>query len=442
LLYQTTKVVNRIGDMMRVKEIKKIYKKEIIVPDYLIRPLEDIEDNDIKELSESIESIDMINEIDVRLLENGKYELMAGGRRFQALRGEEILAKIYEDVDTIDAMIIGLAENNNRKKIDINIRDDYIYKIWKKANESGKIKHKNEFAKKIGMKESTVNIIIQAGEEKEKYKNMGVMERATTNELYETRYLKDYQEVREQLLGHMQDGNLDRSRLEIMSKNFKRYLDKGYTIEKIKTMIENIARSELKNRQKVSTNDKHDDIESGDDKHDNKESGDYLEIHYTESSVLDAKETPKSETVLIDKIDANKNINSDFNMHQNYKLETSCTKEENMKVDTKNRALEKFKNNSSKHKSYRHDDSSRSSQQNIDRKKKSITKGAKYFDREMEIVKNLWIKAGNIRSDIILGYKDEQLTSDYDRYLKLIVDHLNKERAKILLSKAKFVSEK
>jgi len=41
---------------MIVKEIKKIPKKDIVIPDYIMRPLEDEKNEDIKGLSSSIEN--------------------------------------------------------------------------------------------------------------------------------------------------------------------------------------------------------------------------------------------------------------------------------------------------------------------------------------------------------------------------------------------------
>lgn len=453
---------------MRVKEIKRISKKDIIIPEYLIRPLEDKEDDDIKDLSESIENICMVHDISVRILENGKYELMAGGRRFQATKDEEISAKIYEDIDTIDAMILGFAENNFRKDIDTNIRDTYIYKLWKMVNDSGKIKYKKEFAKKIGMKESIVNIIIQSGEEKEKYENMDVMHRATTNELYRTRYLKDYPEIRIQLLTVVQNGSLDSTKLEIMSKNFKEYLDEGKSLDDVKTMIISIVQSDAKRRQKVAPFDKK--IEDEEIETDNR----IKKIQFLESSLIVksftsyAKETFKNEMVLKNKIETNKNNFSDFNMHNNNNLESFYAKDKLDKVISKSRTKEMFKNNFSETKMGHNDASNMpdskivsTEQKELARKDREIdnnkntsmsknnedsksgnTISDKYVDREMEFIKKLLGKAVVVRANIIMESRDNKLINEYNTHLKTIIDHLNRERAKILLSQAKFVAEK
>lgn len=447
---------------MRVKEIKKISKKDIVIPDYLIRPLEDKEDDDIKDLSESIENTCMIHEISVRLLENGKYELMAGGRRFQATKDEEISAKIYDDVDTIDAMIISLVENNSRKNVDINIRDAYIYKLWKIVNDSGKIKYKKDFAKKIGMKEPIVNIIIQSGEEKEKYNNMDIIQRATTRELYRTRHLKDYPEIRKQLLAVLQDGSLDSTKLEIMSKNFKGDLDEGENLEEIKNRIINIAKSDAKRRQKEILD--YEKIEDGIE-------DDTKEMLFLESNLpiksftLGTKETFKNEKVLNDKIETNKNNFSDFNKYNNNNLEYFYAKDAPDKVKTIIRTKETFKNDILEIKMGHNDASNMPDSKIMSTEKKKLVRedreidnalisknnessnsgntiSDKYIDREMEFIKRLLGKAIVVRANIIMESKDEKLINEYNTHLKTIIDHLNRERAKILLSHAKFVAEK
>lgn len=216
---------------MRVKEIKKIPKKDIVIPDYIMRPLEDEKDEDIIGLSSSFESNGMINEIDVRL-NNGKYELMAGARRFVATKEDEILAKVFEDVSDIKAMILGLVENTQRKNPDINVRDAYIYKVWKKGKESREFIHQKDFAKEIGMSNMTVNVIISAGDIKDKNKSPTI-QNATSFDLEITNSLSEHSDMREELLKRKQIDQLVYTDMENISKKIRSEIDKGTEKETI-----------------------------------------------------------------------------------------------------------------------------------------------------------------------------------------------------------------
>lgn len=221
---------------MKVKEIKKIPKKDIIIPDYIMRPLQDEKYEDITDLSTSIASIGMINEIDVRI-KDGKYELMAGVRRFVATKEDEILAKIFEDVSDLMAMILSLVENLQRKDIDVNIRDAYIYKIWKKGKKEGEFKYIKDLACEIGMSKYNLGIIISAEETKEKTQSP-VVKTATSWELERTKSLSDHLDIREKLLKKKKDGQLTVEGLERISKQIKSEIDEGTKKEVVVKALE------------------------------------------------------------------------------------------------------------------------------------------------------------------------------------------------------------
>lgn len=223
---------------MEMKEIKKIKKNDIIVPGFYVRPIEDKENDDIKNLSDSIENIGLINEIDVRI-RNGKYELLAGGRRLLASKDDEIFAKIYTDNDTtdLDAIIFGIKENAQRKDIDTNIRDAQIYSAWKIGIKNGRFKYKKNFAKMICMNESLISTAIMAGEIKEKNKSP-IVQMATSSDIERTKSLKGQPDIREILLKKGQDNELTQKEMENISREIKNEIDTGTKKEVIVKALE------------------------------------------------------------------------------------------------------------------------------------------------------------------------------------------------------------
>lgn len=210
---------------MRVKEIKKINKKDIVIPDYIMRPLENETEEENQNLSASIKKSGLINEIDVRLIE-GRYELMAGARRFVATKDDDILVKVYEDVSDLKAMILGLTENLQRKNPDVNLRDSYIYKVWIKGNEEGYFKYVKDLAKEIGMSEATLNIILYAGDLKDKVK-LPEIQNATSRELYRIKPILGHLDIVVDLLRKLRNNQLNSLELENISGDIKSELDKG-----------------------------------------------------------------------------------------------------------------------------------------------------------------------------------------------------------------------
>lgn len=221
---------------MGVKEIKKIPKKDIVIPDSIMRPFQDEREEDIESLSTSIKNNGMINEIDVRI-KDGKYELMAGVRRFIATKEDEISAKVYENVSDIKAMIIGLEENLHIKNLDINVRDAYIYKIWKKGKESGDFKYLKDLAKEVSLSEKMLSAIVYAGEVKSKTESP-VIQKATSWDLERTKSLSDHLDIREKLLEKQQDNQLTSEGVEKISRNIKVEMNTGTKKEVVVKALE------------------------------------------------------------------------------------------------------------------------------------------------------------------------------------------------------------
>lgn len=221
---------------MKVREIIKLKKKDIVIPDYIMRPLEDENDEDIINLSDSINKSGMINEIDVRLID-GRYELMAGARRFVATKEDEILAKVFEDISDLDAMVLGLTENLQRKNPDINQRDSYIYKVWKKGKEEGVFKYLKDLAKKICLSERMLSTIIYAGELKERV-DLPEIQRATSGDLDRTKCLDGHLDIRIDLLRRQQNNQINSLELENIAKDIKSEMENGTTKDIIVKSLE------------------------------------------------------------------------------------------------------------------------------------------------------------------------------------------------------------
>ncbi len=235
---------------MRVMEIKKIPKKDIVIPDSIMRSFQDVKDEDIESLSTSIKNNGMINEIDVRI-KNDKFELICGARRFIAEKEDEILAKIYENVSDLKAMIIGLEENLQIKNLDINVRDAYIYKIWKKGKESGDFKYMKDLAKEISISPAVLSAIISAGEVKEKTASP-VIQKATSWDLERTKPLSDHPDIREKLLKKQQDNQLTSEGVEKISRNIKVEMNTGTEKEVVVKALE-VASNTVKKYLKSNT---------------------------------------------------------------------------------------------------------------------------------------------------------------------------------------------
>lgn len=237
---------------MKVLEIKKILKRDVIVLNHMMRPLEDMKNDDIKNLSESIDSTGLINEIDIRI-KDGKYELMAGGRRFVATKDEYIMAKIYQNVSDFDAIMIGLDENEKRKNPDTNIIDEQIYKAWKEGKRSGKFKSVAEFARRLNRDIASVSGIITAGELKDADKSP-IIQKATSRDLEKTKVLSEEPELRKELLKKEQEGHLISEDMMEISKEIKSEIDKGTKKDIVKKALEISTKSHIVDYKRSSLN--------------------------------------------------------------------------------------------------------------------------------------------------------------------------------------------
>ena len=102
--------------VIRPEEVKKIAVSDIIVGHRYREEL-----GDIKSLAESINQNGLIHPIVVKRTVDNKYQLMAGGRRLEAVKSlgwERVTANIYPvDLDQLERNIIELCENIDRKEM-------------------------------------------------------------------------------------------------------------------------------------------------------------------------------------------------------------------------------------------------------------------------------------------------------------------------------------
>lgn len=77
-------------------------------------------DTDIQELADSIETNGLINPILVKQIGNGKYEVVAGHRRYEAVKRlglPHIECNITEETSEKDLLLAQVAENIQRKNM-------------------------------------------------------------------------------------------------------------------------------------------------------------------------------------------------------------------------------------------------------------------------------------------------------------------------------------
>ena len=133
------------------KDIKYI-STDIIIPN-TYQPRKYFNEDTIDELGESIKTYGIIQPLSVRKIEDDKYELIAGERRFRAAKkiGLKEVPVIVTDISDKDSAAIALLENIQRE--DLNFLEEA------EAYENLIKEHKYtqaELANIIGKKQSTI----------------------------------------------------------------------------------------------------------------------------------------------------------------------------------------------------------------------------------------------------------------------------------------------
>lgn len=97
--------------MLKLLEVSRIVQGKNI---------RDERDNEILELADSIEKNGLINPITVQEIAVGKYEVVAGHRRFEAIKRlgyPHVECNIVEDMNSKDIILAQIAENVQRKQM-------------------------------------------------------------------------------------------------------------------------------------------------------------------------------------------------------------------------------------------------------------------------------------------------------------------------------------
>lgn len=136
-------------------EVKEIKLEDIQVSEFNTRKdLEaGVEDASIEDLANSIREKGLLNPITVMRLKNGKYDLVAGQRRFLACKKiglQTIPAIIRDDLNETDATILSLIENVQRADMNPMDKAKAYQKIFEKYSDYKKV------AKETGVSVATI----------------------------------------------------------------------------------------------------------------------------------------------------------------------------------------------------------------------------------------------------------------------------------------------
>ncbi|MGN1393350.1 MAG: ParB/RepB/Spo0J family partition protein [Succinivibrionaceae bacterium] len=124
----------------------------------IYQPRKDIEQERLLELADSIKSQGIIQPIVVRPVENNRYEIIAGERRWQAakLAGLIKVPCIIKQIADNDAMAIALIENIQREDLNVIEQAEALLQLSQKLS----LTHE-ELAKKVGKSRTTITNIIR-----------------------------------------------------------------------------------------------------------------------------------------------------------------------------------------------------------------------------------------------------------------------------------------
>lgn len=113
----------------------KYISTDLIIPN-TYQPRKYFNDESINELAQSIEAYGIVQPISVRLIEEDKYELIAGERRFRAAKkiGLDKVPAIIIDIDDKDSAAIALLENIQREDLNFIEEAEAYYNLIKQHN--------------------------------------------------------------------------------------------------------------------------------------------------------------------------------------------------------------------------------------------------------------------------------------------------------------------
>ncbi|MFU0824531.1 nucleoid occlusion protein [Clostridium sp.] len=133
------------------KDVKYISVNAIVPNAY--QPRKYFNEEAIEELAQSIKTYGIIQPISVRKLEEDKYEIVAGERRFRAAKkiGLQEVPVIIINIDDKDSAAIALLENIQREDLNFLEEAQAYYNLIKKHNYT-----QEQLADIIGKKQSTI----------------------------------------------------------------------------------------------------------------------------------------------------------------------------------------------------------------------------------------------------------------------------------------------
>jgi ParB family chromosome partitioning protein len=150
------KVLGKGLDALIPKKITPSFAKEFTylplekIKPARYQPRQEIEEKELEELSRSIKEKGIIQPIVVRKLEEGFFEVVAGGRRYQAAKslGLKEIPTIVKELDDKDAFVFAIIENLQRKDLNpieeaeafLRLMDEFEFTQEEIANLIGKDK--------------------------------------------------------------------------------------------------------------------------------------------------------------------------------------------------------------------------------------------------------------------------------------------------------------
>jgi len=228
-------------------KFKNISRDKIKVSDW--QPRRDNEPDE--QLIESIRREGLLNPITVN--QNGdSFEVMAGVRRLKALdqlKNGNVPCNI-KTVDSLNAKIISLQENNVRQNLDELQNEKFIYDLWIEGKELKKWKTINDMSKKTNIHQRTLYAIITGHEDRKKVSDIANIDDLTYDDFDRSRSLEDYPETRRKVLEKRANREIkSQSELHDISKKLAEFPDEEQQLE----ILDDIEEQEEFNREAFDT---------------------------------------------------------------------------------------------------------------------------------------------------------------------------------------------
>jgi hypothetical protein len=241
----------------------KILESKIIgVNDFIIgKHLRELTDDkseieDIKNMMNSIDAVGQLHPCYARIHSSGKYELVAGRMRYAACvlnqKNNKIETKVIEASD-LQARLLAINENVQRKNPDVKWQDLQIYETWKMGCASGDFKNIQDFVNEVPLERNKLTEIISAGKVKDNPKNKDneIVQNATTIELTKTAPLADYPKARDKVLDMSQKGFIEDGAIRDISIAIKTKIKKGANEDSVTEALNIITPSKDINKDKT-----------------------------------------------------------------------------------------------------------------------------------------------------------------------------------------------